>query len=302
MMDTKSPWLAEYEALTGKGGYYPLTDWTSVTFTGADRGAFLHNFCTNDVKRLQPGGACEAFLTDVKGKIIGHGLITCRDEELVLVTVPGEATGIVEHLDRYLIREDVKLIDTTADRQLALVAGPKADELARTAGRPLFACDWLGNIQAWLVEGEFSPKLLAEQRVLPCRAGAFHAARVEAGFPLYGIDFDRSNLPQEIGRDARAISFTKGCYLGQETVARIDALGHVNRRLVGVRLTSAEVPEPPLELTRDGVPVGKATSFVFSPRLNAPLGLAIVRREASQPGTTLLTAAGACEILALPVS
>ena len=81
------------------------------------------------------------------------------------------------------------------------------------------------------------------------RIQRFDAARIEAGMPLFGVDFDDSNLPQEVGRDAEAISFTKGCYLGQETVARIDALGHVNQRIVGVRFSGTEVPAVGTELT-----------------------------------------------------
>ena len=94
-----------------------------MTLTGADRQTFLNNFCTNDVKRLAPGDSCEAFFTNVKGKILGHGLVTCRDDELVFITVPGQAAKLIEHLDRYVIREDVQLRDTTAERAYLLIAG-----------------------------------------------------------------------------------------------------------------------------------------------------------------------------------
>jgi hypothetical protein len=130
---------------------------------------------------------------------------------------------------------------------------------------------------------------------------AFTAARVEAGVPLWGVDFDEQNFPQEVGRDRQAISFTKGCYLGQETVARIDALGHVNQRLVGVRFLGGDLPDPGAELSHAAKKVGRVTSAALSPRLNAPLALAMVRREANAVGTRLDSPVGPCEVVPLPV-
>ena len=130
---------------------------------------------------------------------------------------------------------------------------------------------------------------------------AFDALRVEADMPLFGVDFDASNLPQEVARNDRAISFTKGCYLGQETVARIDALGHVNQELTGVRFEGAEVPAAGTELTHGGSVAGRVTTATFSPRLDGPLALAMVRREWLAPGTRLETPVGPCDVIMLPV-
>jgi folate-binding protein YgfZ len=150
------------------------------------------------------------------------------------------------------------------------------------------------------VVSDFVRGLVAKRFVL---AGpqAFETARIESGMPRYGVDFNEENLPQEVGRDREAISFTKGCYLGQETVARIDALGHVNQRLAGVRFFGSGVPSGGTELAREGRIVGSVTSAAFSPKLDAPLALAMVRREANSPGTRLSSAAGECEVVALPV-
>src|SRR3954468_12228619 len=111
----------EYQALRTGDAIVELAGWTSISVTGADRQVFLHNFCTNDVKRLVPGSSCEAFFTNVKGKIVGHGVIDCRDDELVIIGAPGQGPRLVEHLDRYVIREDVNLRDTTTDRAYFLV-------------------------------------------------------------------------------------------------------------------------------------------------------------------------------------
>jgi folate-binding protein YgfZ len=291
----------QYEALRDGRGVVELSGWSSVTLTGADRQAFLHNFCTTDITRLVPGESCEAFFTNVKGRIVGHGLVTCRDQELVVIGTPNQAPRLIEHLERYLIRDDVQLRDATGDRRHLL--------LSRDDGHDAnVAISWnlIGSERAVLLElssDEFASVLdtLREQGYVSAGPPAFTAARVEAGMPLWGVDFDEQNFPQEVGRDRQAISFTKGCYLGQETVARIDALGHVNQRLVGVRFLGGDLPDPGAELSHAGKKVGRVTSAALSPRLNAPLALAMVRREANAVGTRLDSPVGPCEVVSLPV-
>src|SRR5439155_9007426 len=105
----------EYEALTAGAGVVRLNQRTLIELTGRDRAAFLHNFCTNDIRGLKPGGGCEAFITSVQGRILGHVLVFCGAETLVLETVPGQSDRLLTHLDRYLIREDVTLADRTGE-------------------------------------------------------------------------------------------------------------------------------------------------------------------------------------------
>jgi folate-binding protein YgfZ len=126
--------------------------------------------------------------------------------------------------------------------------------------------------------------------------------RIEYGMPLYGRDITLENLPQEVNRNAQAISFTKGCYLGQETVARIDALGHVNRLLVVVKFAGERIPSPGDELQIEGKPVGQVTSAAFSPRVSKPLALAYVRTASAAPGTRLASPVGDAEVVALPLA
>jgi folate-binding protein YgfZ len=143
-------------------------------------------------------------------------------------------------------------------------------------------------------------QILRDRSSTPCNMAAFNSLRIEAGTPLFGVDFNEQNFPQEVGRDGEAISFTKGCYLGQETVARIDALGHVNQRLVGVRFLASGVPEAGTVVARDGQKAGRVTSAAYSPQLRAPLALAMVRRAANSPGTRLESPLGECEVVRLP--
>jgi hypothetical protein len=187
---------------------------------------------------------------------------------------------------------------------------PLVNTAARLVGVPLQWIRWdlLGQVFCGLLEVTRFDVPRTRQALMdmalgatPCGEAAFHTLRIEAGVPLFGVDFDEQNFPQEVGRDREAISFTKGCYLGQETVARIDALGHVNNRLIGVHFFGSQVPEPGMELLHEGKKVGQITSAAFSRRLYGPLALAMVRREANSPGTRLESSIGKCEVVSLPV-
>ena len=133
----------------------------------------------------------------------------------------------------------------------------------------------------------------------PCGQEAFETARIEAGTPLYGRDITAENLPQEIDRDRLAISFTKGCYLGQETVARIDALGHVNHLLHLVKFSGEAIPPAGTELqAADGdKPIGHVTSSCWSSKLNAPIAIALIRRGHHEIGNQLKSHFGIAEVI-----
>lgn len=305
--------LDEYEAFRSGRGYIELDNWSSVTLTGNDRQTFLHNFCTNDVKRLRPGEQCEAFITNVKGKVLGHVIVTCRLEELVLITTPGQAEPFISHLDRYLIREDVQFSNTTGQRVFLLLAGARDGSDSALWNSPgwasyhLLLWSFTDAPPTTLIEVASAqlPALqeqLATDDAIRCDERVWQAIRMEAFWPIYGIDFDESNLPQEVGRNETAISFTKGCYLGQETVARIDALGHVNRQLTGVRFASANVPAAGTILSLGSEVTGRVTSSSYAPRFGAPLALAMVRREHTAPGSKFESDDGPCEVIALPVN
>ncbi|HEY3395292.1 MAG TPA: glycine cleavage T C-terminal barrel domain-containing protein, partial [Lacipirellulaceae bacterium] len=242
--------------------------------------------------------------TNVKGRIIGHALITCRENELLVIGEPDQATRLLEHLDRYIIREDVQLHDESAARGYLLF---DADFAAQRFELAVHVTDWYETKGRTLrlIEAPASDVRQLKQRLVGngfviCDE-AFEIVRIEAGVPLFGVDFDDRNFPQEVRRNDEAISFTKGCYLGQETVARIDALGHVNQQLAGVRFSSQAVPDKGIELTHVGKTIGQVTSAVLSPKLDAPLALAMVRREHNPVGTRLDSPIGPCEVVSLPV-
>lgn len=259
-MGASSAFDADYQALVDGSGAVELKGWTSVRMTGADRQTFLHNMCTNDIKGLQVGDCCEAFCTDVKGKIVAHAFVFAYKDSLELLTVPGQAETIIGHLDRYIIREEVVLTDTS-----------NATKYRYTGGSNAFH----DSIE------------LDESDDGACCLEAWEARRIEMSLPLLGVDFDNSQLPQEIDRDKLAINFNKGCYLGQETIARIDALGHVNQKVVLVKFSGKELPTLGLELRAGEKIVGKITSCAWSPAFNSPIALAMVRRGSNDLGCTL---------------
>jgi folate-binding protein YgfZ len=321
-------WLAEYKALTSGVGVTDFSTCTQIELTGADRASFLHNFCTNEIRKLAVGEGCEAMVLDGKGHVQFFVYVFCRDESLVVETVPGQGERLIKHLDRYLISEKVTLHDRSAEWSELLVAGARsADLLSRLVSGELPNKSF-ANVDTEFGKEKFpvsirrvpmtqpfgfllsSPRAaantvwteLVQAGAMACGDQAIEAARIEAGMPWYTADVTERNLPQELARDDRAISFVKGCYLGQETVARIDALGHVNRTLVGVRFSGEKVPSAGDDLLADNQIVGQVTSATFSPRLNAPLALAYVRRGGSNPGTAVQWSGGTGEVVSLPLA
>ena len=325
-MTAEISWIFEYQALTSGAGVGDLTGRSRIALRGSDRTRFLHSFCTNDIQRLTPGMGCEAFLTNHQGKTVGHVYVFCSDDALLLDSVPGQAAAVITHLDRFVISDDVTFEDLTPATGELLVAGPQAGSvLARIVPGELPTEPWqhreaeIAGTRVRLAKADFllpesflltTPigsiealeRALIEAGGVRCGFAAVEAMRIESGTPLFGSDITAENLPQEIGRDKQAISFTKGCYLGQETVARIDAMGHVNRLLVSVRILDAlAVPPPGTELTSGGKVAGQVTSAAWSPRLDQPLAFALVRRAQAAPGTRLDSACGTAEVVRLPL-
>lgn len=305
----------EYAAARETAALFDLSNRTHIELTGRDRGRFLHNFCTNDIRGLAAGKASEAFLTNVQGKVVAFVSVYATDEALWLTSVPGSAERIIAHLSRYLISEDVTLTDRTAELSALLVAGPDAPQIvarvlpaAATLGaspsldpaNPLHAIQVrrhdILRLPGFILVGPLTEIRAMRERLIaagatPAGRAAFEALRIEAGFPLYGVDITDANLAQEASRTAQAISFTKGCYLGQEPIARIDALGHVNQQLRGVRIEGEPIPPPGTELFDPAdktKKVGRVTSSARSYADNRPVALAYIRRGHEAPGTPVV--------------
>jgi folate-binding protein YgfZ len=212
------------------------------------------------------------------------------------LAVPGQAERIIKHLDRYIIREDVQLTDVTSDFAWHLVVDRDASDVGDEASI-VAPCDILWPGERLVRTGKSDDLPLAGLPTTDTESPVWNALRSESLFPLYGVDFDDSHLPQEINRDARAISFTKGCYLGQETVARIDALGHVNKKLVLVKFNCEHAPATGTKLHVGEHEVGTITTSSWSPRLNAPIGFGFVQRGSNEIGTKLSSEFADAEVI-----
>ncbi len=254
-------------------------DRARLRVTGADRVAFLHGQCTNDVKRLRPGESCYAAFLNAKGKMRGEGHVICLGDAFLL-----EASfGLGPSLEQFIIAEDVVIEDMSAVMGEWLIVGGAEVNLPADAiafAHPL----GVGVIS----RGPLTATLSRE---------ALEILRVEAGVPLWGVDMDEGTIPNEAGLEKRAVSYDKGCYVGQETIARIKTYGHVNRRLVQLACAGDSMPARGEKILADGREVGHVTSAAFSPRLGKPLALGYVRREFAVAGTKLKIDRQTAEVL-----
>ncbi|HEY7157962.1 MAG TPA: aminomethyltransferase family protein [Gemmataceae bacterium] len=288
-----------------------------VEVRGADAARFLHNLTTNDILALPPGGGCEAFLTTIKAKIIAWLLIYRHASPVdppgfSLDVAPGAAEKVIQHLDRFLISEQVEFADRTGALAQMHLAGPHAAAVLEqllgeasvpaeslrhgpahfdgAAGRWLRRHDALGlpgyDIICPAEQAANVWQRLMQARARPAGRQACEVLRIEAGLPREGADIDENTFAPEVGRIAETISYTKGCYLGQESIVMARDRGQVNRRLVGVKLTVGPVPrDSPLMIQEKQV--GRVTSSALSPRLGIAVGLAYVRRGHQEPGTAM---------------
>lgn len=328
---------AAYATLTQRCGLVDVTARRSlVELRGDDRRAFLHNFSTNDIRNLAADAGCEAFLLNAKGQVLFYVQVRQRPESIVVSAGAERGAIIVRHLERYVIREKVTLADRSGAWSEIVVAGaesiaalqtlglapPTADNQSTSfADYPETSCvrlPWSQRV-AFAVDGPTSEvdavlrRLVdagavdlgaVDSKVAPAAFAALEALRIEVGLPLDGVDVTDANLAQEIDRNDRTLHFRKGCYLGQETVARLDALGHVNKTLVGLRFSDGltATPSPGMELRVGEAAVGTVTSCAWSPRFHRYVALAYVRRGPNAPGTQLTSEIGGVEVVGLPQS
>lgn len=272
---------------------------------GEDRRSFLHNFCTNDIEGLADGDACEAFVTDMRGHVLGHVWISAQPGRLWLHAIGSSVEPLGNHLQKYLITEDVVIEDLTSATSRVVVcgdgagaaAGLIAESLAATCGVSVSRATvhWVsdGDVLLWLEADAGSDLLLAAVAAgvpvgLP---EAFEARRIAALLPIIGPDINSEHLAQEVDRDSLAISFAKGCYLGQETIARVQSRGRVNRLLRGLWFEGERWPETGAVIRGEAdAEVGRIGSVapLSAPGPRSPetaVALAMVRREVAEAGT-----------------
>ena len=307
---------AEYRAVTEACGVLDRSTRGKLALSGGEAKGFLQGQVTNDVEALTPGSGCYAAFLTPKGKMLGDLRILDAGEELLLDTERVALQALFNMIRRFSIGYGVALHKRTLERGLVSLIGPTADALLAKAG-PLPPTEnshllvSVGGFDARAIRTDVGIDLLcgaADTEALlaallglgavPVGEGVAECLRVERGRPRYGIDLDDSVIPQEAGLNARAVSFTKGCYVGQETVARLHYRGKPNRHLRGLRCSGPAGTGA--EVSFAGRVVGHVASSVESPRLG-PIALALVRREAP-PGSEVQVGAEAvsAEVVELP--
>ena len=271
----------EYQALHQTAGVVQGQH-TMVRVTGPDAESFLDSLLSQDLTGLDDGLVVRSLLLGPRGKLRALLWVARFGDEFLLVSDSAAGSSVVEDLTRFKLRvqleigEPEPILDLVGPDSSAVVARLDEGLVERTLPAPI------GTLSRFLIVGAALDDLAEEAG--PVGHLAYTAVRVEMGEPAMGRDVDESTIPQEAGDVAESVSFTKGCYLGQELVARIDSRGHVNRLLRGLVLAENALPPEGAEVVAADTVVGTITSVSESLLVGAPIGLGLIRRQVD-PGS-----------------
>ncbi len=297
---------ADYELLTERAGVVTRPARAVLELTGAEAAEFLQGQVSNEVEALEPGQGCYATLLDHKGKLrTDLRVLRLAADRLLVDAEPIGRQPLAHNFEMYSLGRDVTAADVTGERVVLSLIGPGARALlADPPDGPEHTCDESGGVVRAITDLGVD-LILPAVREAEVRAAldapdadeqAAEVLRVETGRPRLGLDMDASTMPQEAGINERAVSFTKGCYVGQETVARLHYRGKPNRHMRGLKLSAPAQHGDPIVLGEKQV--GTVGSVADSPRHGA-IALALVRREA-EPGAEVRIAGNPAEVVALP--
>ena len=299
---------AEYAAARSAAVLVDFASRDAIRVTGEDRRSWFHGVCTNDIQGLAPWNAVYAAIVTVKGAMVSDVRAFRRDADLILDLEPGRYEAVREYLERYLVSEDAELHDARADVAVLGLVGPGSGQVLAAAfgaeagpgrrleleGEPVAVAPTLSartGLDLLLPRGKLAAawtRLLqvgASAGLRTAGLDAIEAVRVEDGVPRFGSDLLETTIPLEADLH-HAIHYEKGCYVGQEVIARATYRGHMNRKLTGLVLgPSAAAPRS--ELRRDGKKIGFLTSVVKSPARGQYVALGYVHRDHLAPGTVL---------------
>jgi folate-binding protein YgfZ len=321
---------AEYTAIRSAAGLIDLSHRGLLQFTGPDRLSFLQGMLSNDLRSLNPFDGQHAAILTQQGKVVADVRVLCSLNSFYLDFWESLRDKVIAHLNRYLVADEVEIADRSAEYGTISVQGPRSEALLgalvgqthlpvkakqhamveiAAAAVCIVRDDRYGATGFDLIVPLTSVSDIAQKLTAACDPydaawvgeQAQNVLRIEAGVPRYGVDFDEENLLLEVGLED-AVSFTKGCYLGQEVVERVRSRGHVNKKLCGL-LVDGQSPAAPGDVIHVGEKaVGKITSSVASPQLRRPIALGYVAKEYWNPGTELLVRRGGSGIRAAVTS
>jgi folate-binding protein YgfZ len=283
--------MTGYEALRHRAAWLDLSARGKIKLTGEDRARLLHAMTTNHIQQLTPGQGCYAFFLNDKGRILADANILCCPDYFLLDVEPEARQSLYQHLDRFIIADDVTLEDATDSTATIAIEGPQAAEILERAGAPLPEADYatvsggdsvVARLNSTGNPGFFIFAPASEKAALisrleaagaePADAEAARIVRLEHGKPRFGEDISERFLAQEANQP-QALHFSKGCYLGQEIVERVRSRGQIHRVLKSLTLEAQEPPAPGTKL-EDG---SEITSAAYSPALGKVVALAYVR-------------------------
>ncbi len=297
---------AEYESLIASAGLIDRSDRGKLRIEGGDRARFLHGMLTNTVETLGPGEGNHTALTDPQGRTQADMHLYSRGDVFFVETEPGLQADVFTFLDQFLIADDVTIEDVTEAWCIMGVQGPQSPGVLSDLGTDLpedvyDSVDVPGG--GWVVKRIYAADVgydlwipadkavdawtgLVEKGARPAGLEAAERRRIERGHPRYGVDVDTRVVPLEAGLED-TVSFTKGCFIGQETLAKMHNLGKPRRYLVGLAIGRDNPPESGDQILDGEKVVGDVKSWVESPRMGGMIALASVRRGSETPGTTL---------------
>jgi tRNA-modifying protein YgfZ len=296
-----------YEALHHGAALVDLSGRGRILVRGRDRARLLHNLTSNEVKKLPPGAVVYTFLLSPQGRIQADLNLLCFADHFLIDTEPEQREKVLQHIKRYIIADQVELEDVTSATACIGVEGPEAGRILSQIGIPVPGeythSAWGETTVAGITQtgqpgarvycavAEFDAIIAKLQTagVQPASEEDIRTVRIENGKPRYGEDIFDKSLPQET-QQMHAVSFTKGCYLGQEIVERIRAQGHVNKKLVRLEIEGTEPPPPRTKAIANAAEVGEITSAVHSLQSGAVAALAYLRTQFAAPGTDVLVA------------
>lgn len=304
--------IAENLAVRNNAGIIDLSNRGYLKISGPDRASFLQGIITNDLSGITPGTGLHAAILTVKGRVLADFILSAHDDHFILETEASIIEKLHSTLSRYRIREKVAF-EVLRDLGSIGVQGPESGSILSKMLGEVFASlkryqhitrqfgQELITIRKQSVTGEtgylittsvkalstFWRKLLevgGESKLLPVGYEAAESLRIEAGLPRYSRDLTEENIPLEI-EEQDMISFTKGCYVGQEVVARLKFLGQANKYLKGLLITDSSTPITNSRVTSGEKEIGRITSSAYSPTLKQPIAMSYLRREYSTRGT-----------------
>lgn len=308
----------EYGRLKSAAAVLDFSFRTRIVLIGEDRIQFLHSQCTNDIKRLKPGEGCYTAITNNKGRMQGDANVLVFEDEVLLDAEPGQTGEMTKRFEQFIVSDDVEIVDGAPHYGLLTVQGPKSGDVIQSLGLDVelpstsfssIKCDVPVIGELYLANnprlnttgfdlyipiasmGVLLDKLItATKMVGGGLAGwdAFELARIEAGIPRFGVDMTEANLAPEAAIENRAISYNKGCYIGQEVLNRLRTFAEVNKKLCRLRVVGEAnvLPRAGEKLLKDSKEVGRVTSVAVLPE-GAKLILAFVRKEWLEIGQTL---------------